>query len=228
MHQRHAAQNKGGRMNISKISFKKLSVILLTGIVVASLVLPGSLASARQEDKLSEEMKDKVKLFSTMPMLIAAESLGITEIEGKKIKGESSQSGSGISRKEIDVGIGIDATKHENEPTVAVNPRARRNLVAGSHYFPAGAGIQCVAYTSSDGGATWSAPSPMPMLTPASSCSDPVLAYAPDGSRVYYAYMDIKGSDFDIVVSHSDDNGMTWSAPVIALNGIPPAVYDKP
>lgn len=227
MHQRHAAQDKGGRMKISKSCFTRLSAILLTGIVVASLLLPTSLVSAKQE-KLPEEMKDKVKLFSTMPMLIAAESLGITEIEGKRIRGESSQSGSGVARKEIDVGIGINVTKHENEPTVVFNPRARKNLVAGSHFFPAGAGIQCVAYTSSDNGATWSAPSAMPMLTPASSCSDPVLAYSPDGSRVYYAYMDIKGGDYDIVVSHSDDNGMTWSPPVIALNGIPPAVYDKP
>lgn len=219
-------------MKISKKYFKMLSVALLAGILVVSLVSPGNLASAKPEDKLSEEMKDKVKLFSTMPMLIAAESLGITEIEGKDISSESSQSGSGVSRKEIDVGIGVHVTKHENEPTVVFNPRARRNLVAGSHFFglPAPTVNRCVAYTSSDNGATWSLPVEMPMLTPNSSCSDPVLAYAPDGSRVYYAYMDIKGTDFDIVVSYSDDNGMTWSTPVIALDDSISSsdIYDKP
>jgi hypothetical protein len=77
----------------------------------------------------------------------------------------------------------------------------------------------------------------MPQLTEASGCSDPVLAYAPDGIRVYYAYMDIKQivvpvpasmppqldvtQDFDILVSYSDDDGATWTGPVVALNGDP-------
>jgi hypothetical protein len=80
----------------------------------------------------------------------------------------------------------------------------------------------------------------MPQLTAASFCSDPVLAYAPDGSRVYYAYMDIKQAvasvpgtsplqlqiteDFDILVSYSDDDGVTWIGPMVVLNG-DPATY---
>jgi hypothetical protein len=71
----------------------------------------------------------------------------------------------------------------------------------------------------------------MPQLTPGSNCSDPVLAYAPDGSRVFYAYMDIKGNDWDIVVNYSDDDGATWlPVPVVALNspGGPTFRYDKP
>ena len=63
----------------------------------------------------------------------------------------------------------------------------------------------------------------MQQLTPASRCSDPVLAYAPDGSRVYYAYIDIKVPpafpfvDVDVLVSHSDDDGQTWIVPESAI-----------
>lgn len=85
----------------------------------------------------------------------------------------------------------------------------------------------------------------MAQLTPDSFCSDPVLAYAPDGRRVYYAYMDIKfsesivgdpqnpdlvtlTSDLDVVVSHSDNGGRRWSRPVVALNGDPSSVTFDP
>jgi hypothetical protein len=115
-------------------------------------------------------------------------------------------------------------------------------MVAGGHFFgpPAPTTIRCVAYTSADRGQTWSAPVAMPQLTAASSCSDPVLAYAPDGSRLYYAYMDIKQTivfvspnrvvtqDFDIVVSVSDDNGQSWVGPTVVLNGNPSTFVVSP
>lgn len=90
-----------------------------------------------------------------------------------------------------------------------------------------------MAYSSSNSGANWTLPVVMPQLKESSFCSDPVLAYASDGSRVYYAYMDIKSffeetettftiiDDWDIVVSFSDDNGKTWAGPVVALDGNP-------
>ncbi len=144
------------------------------------------------------------------------------------------------SKKLKDVGIGVHPTKHENEPTVAANPTDKKFLVAGSHFFgpPAPFTNRCVAYRSSNHGATWSAPFAMPHLSPLSECSDPVLAYAPDGSRVYYAYMDIKEIftfpppvftiDLDIVVSYSDDNGATWTGPIVALNGAPTVITFSP
>jgi hypothetical protein len=137
------------------------------------------------------------------------------------------------------VGIGTDPGRDENEPTVAADPRDPDVLVAGSHSFDPVTQInRCVAFRSRDGGSSWSAPVALPQLTPDSFCSDPVLAYPPDGRRVYYAYMDIKlsesvvgdpenpetitfSSDFDILVSRSSDGGRHWSRPVVALDGDP-------
>ena len=59
--------------------------------------------------------------------------------------------------------------------------------------------------------------------------------YAPDGNRVYYAYMDIKTAALggtDIVVSFSDNDGATWTGPILVLDGssLGPVqfIYDKP
>jgi hypothetical protein len=130
------------------------------------------------------------------------------------------------------VGIGISPAADENEPTVAASPAGKGVVVAGSHSFDVATGtLRCVAYRSRDGGRSWSAPVALPQLSPDSFCSDPVLAYAADGRRVYYAYMDIKVSDsgqpplitfsseLDVLVSHSDDGGATWSRPAVALDG---------
>ncbi len=208
---------------------------LMIWALFVALILPNSILVARQQpDKLlPEEFRDKVPYLSSLPMFLAAEALNITTIAGKDITAVGgSPPGSAKAKKLKDVGIGIHPTKHENEPTVVANPKSKKRLVAGSHYFglPVPTTNKCVAYTSSDGGATWSAPIIMPSLSASSSHSDPVLAYAPDGSRVYYAYMDIKpGGNWDIVVSYSNDDGQTWVGPIVALDGNPAAfIYDKP
>jgi hypothetical protein len=206
--------------------------------------------------QIPQEIKDQIRFFGGGAMLARAKSLAVTTVEDKFISGADGGSppGNAKAKKLLDVGIGIHPTKHENEPTVAANPKDKKKFVAGSHFSgpPAPTANRCVGYTSSDRGETWSAPFAMPHLSPLSACSDPVLAYAPDGSRVYYAYMDIKQIftpgpparitiDLDIVVSYSDDDGATWTGPIIALDGSPTIIifttpmtfilgfdYDKP
>jgi hypothetical protein len=161
-----------------------------------------------------------------------ATSLGIESVAGKR-RAVGAQDGA-KSPKGDDVPIATSG-REENEPAVAVNPVNRKYLVAGSHVYPVGTTLRCAAYRSTDGGASWSAAVLVPQLTPASNCSDPVVVYSPDGSRVYYVHMDIKDvqdtsglpgvftveSNWDIIVNYSDDNGATWSAPIIALDGDP-------
>jgi hypothetical protein len=177
--------------------------------------------------EVQELLKVQLVNFSTMPMLLMADILGVTEIEGKSLKQESQDASTGPKRL-IDVPISADLVAHENEPTVATSPKNKKLLVSGyQSQSPSGNVVRCHARRSSDGGMSWSAPFAMPQL--GGQCSDPVLAYAPDGSRVFYAYMDVKTSDWDILVSYSDNNGATWRGPFIALDGIAPGVnYDKP
>jgi len=107
------------------------------------------------------------------------------------------------------------------------------------HYW--NIGLSAV-YTSSDGGATWTDRgvldnSPGWVGTPLYSIGDPVLAYGPrpsghgtfsyaNGARAYYSTLAVyqyglspyPSTPFKsvVAVSYSDDDGATWSAPVIA------------
>jgi len=204
-----------------------LAMAPLGALLVVGAVLLVAAGTARADE--SSALQAKLQYLSGMPMLIAADQLGVEEIQGKSLSSPGgSPPGNAKAKKLTDVGIGTDSIAHENEPSVDANPKDKKKLVAGSHSITPG-GVDCVAYTSSDGGNTWSAPFVMPQLTPASGCSDPVIAYNADGSRVYYAYMDIKGIDFDIVVNYSNDDGATWLAvPIIALDALPGFLYDKP
>ena len=217
------------------------AVLLISGLALLTLGPPTSTNRVRAQ---SNEMK----LFPPPEVLMLLEngstgasealaaSLGLVEISGKARIGAS---GHANSPKLGDIPVGA-TSNDENEPTVVANPRDLKYLVAGSHSFAIGGQNRCVVYASNNGGAGWSAGVPMPQLTATSSCSDPVVAYAPDGSRVYYSYMDIKNvqmggppnftitTDFDIVVSYSDDNGVTWSGPVVALDGDPYTVTVSP
>ena len=145
----------------------------------------------------------------------------------------------GKPKKGDDIRIGVDPDVKEFNPTVAASPVDPNKLVAGSQYYIGDTTRSCVVYTSADAGMTWSAPVPVPMLSAISTCSNPVVAYAPDGSRAYYAYMDVKVSreevginrttiiDWDILIRTSLNNGNTWTEPVIALDGAQSTfVYD--
>ncbi|WP_432261880.1 sialidase family protein [Cupriavidus sp. TMH.W2] len=199
---------------------------ILKFLVPAFFVL--SAAHAGAQEKLPDSVAEKLEALSGLPSNLAALQLGITNIQGKPTDpSPSGPPGNAQSPKLRDVAI-ADTAANENETNVVANPVDKKYLVASSHRYPTFP-IRCVAYASSDGGKSWSAGVPMQQLSPSHDCSDPVLAYAPDGSRVYMAYMDIFGGTWDILVSHSDDNGVTWSAPVIALQGNPAAfIYDKP
>ena len=177
--------------------------------------------------EVQEGLKAQLEHLSTMPMLLTADQLGVTEIQGKSIHPQNQEAHNG-PKKLNDVPIANHPTAHENEPTVTTNPKKKNLLVAGNHFIIGGR-VRCEARNSSDGGESWSAPVQMPQLSPASNCSDPVLAYAPDGSRVFYAYMDVKPGDFDILVSYSADDGASWTGPFVALNSVPGVfIYDKP
>ncbi len=107
-------------------------------------------------------------------------------------------------------------------------------------FFP-GVGTDGV-YTSSDGGATWANRGLLPGFSDTGgalvSDGDPELVYGPEptgsggftfahGARLYYAGLASGASGFEqgnqapefLTVSRSDDNGASWSNPVVAVDG---------
>src|SRR5919108_3466763 len=132
---------------------KTLTKLLAVLVMALALLHPGT-TSAKQKaaPKFPPQMREQVKYLSTKPMLLRAEMMGITVIEGKDITGGNrakTKRGRGH-----DVPIGVHPVIHENEPTVAANPVDSQRLVAGSHFIREFEN-SCVAYTSSNGGASW-------------------------------------------------------------------------
>jgi hypothetical protein len=238
-----------------------LAALVVSFALVPFAPAPGGAQPAQSSERTLERLRERGRFMSSYSRL---HDLGGPSAVGPQAASAAAQPGvlrwlevkttlsrfataggsTGATSSKANVGIGADPAKDENEPTVVANPLDEDILVAGSHSADATT-LNCVAYVSRNKGATWSAPIVMAQLTPESFCSDPVLAYAPDGRRVYYAYMDIKfsetivgdpqnpdqvtlESDLDVVVSHSDNDGRGWSRPVVALNGDPWSVTFDP
>src|SRR5678816_2000953 len=100
-------------------------------------------------------------------------------------------------------------------------------------------------YTSSDGGQTWTNRGLIDdqatwKTAGVISDGDPVITFGPrpdglggfsyaDGARAYYASLatvvGAKGFEY-VIVSYSDDNGITWSAPVVGMSKSARAVFN--
>lgn len=139
----------------------------------------------------------------------------------------------------VPVGSQAGCQAAQNETTIAVNPYNPLNLVAGANDYRGfnsrenrndGTGV---AYTTFDGGKTWTNVT-LPHLTYQTgatgllslmdSAGDPVIAFGPHNT-VYYAnivfsrLVDANG----LAVSVSHDGGLTWGEPSIAqLDGVNP------
>jgi len=123
----------------------------------------------------------------------------------------------------------------QRQPPCGPGPVRGATLASDCSFFP-GVGTDGV-YTSSDGGTSWTNRG---LLDDQASWAgsgvisdgDPIITFGPKpaagggftfahGARAYYASLATivgrKGFEF-IIVSHSDDNGVTWSAPVIGTN----------
>lgn len=131
--------------------------------------------------------------------------------------------------------VDCDSEVPHQETTIAVNPRNSNHIAAGYHSWrfsealPPGDSqgignplrIATAASVSFDGGVTWQ--ESFPPATPYQFFSDPALAFNADG-RLYFAYIAAHGPQGpaigpSIVVSHSDDGGVTWSKVVTIARG---------
>jgi hypothetical protein len=139
-----------------------------------------------------------------------------------------------------DVAIAASASLTETRPSVAANPAQSRVVAAGygAFTYPSAPRRRCVVVRSADGGLSFSPPAFLPVVSPASTCNDVALAWSPNGRRLYAAYRDVRDSavtlpapegrfsyrvrsQTDLLVSRSDDGGLTWTGPFFALRGDP-------
>ena len=125
-------------------------------------------------------------------------------------------------------GVSQTCYNPQNEHNIVVNPTNGDNLVTSANEYR---GNVHAVYVSTNRGTSWTN-AVLPGWTRDSggkgvfsnldSCGDPVLAYAPDGSRVYYAGL---VCNFDgpgnyqlrsgIAVASSADGGATWTEPTM-------------
>jgi hypothetical protein len=213
---------------------KQLLIVGVIMLVLASTISVSATSGAVSEKfldgKSNKEKEEIISKLSVGPLYYFAKLYGIDSIQGKKLNFETDGSGSPSPKILFaDRPVGTDPKLWENEPSIATKPNNANVVVAASHKYPYSTSptIRCVAYRSSDGGETWSSSVQLPLLSN-TICSDPVVRWAPDSSKVYAAYMSYSGTNSYVVVSKSIDNGATWSSPVIALTAPAGELMDKP
>lgn len=223
-------------MNKIKISSTAVAVLVMLTIIVAAIAVVNAateknkkapVASGFFEGKSPAQIEATIEKMSGQIMLILADKYGIKKIKGKDVTRKSIEN-KGVSPYTFaDRPMGTDPVRYENEPSIAAKPNSTSILVAASHNQP---NAKCVAYRSLDGGATWVKGPELPLRYSTDFCSDPIVRWAPDSSRVYAAYMSIRNNTAtaDIVVTNSTNNGVTWSTPIVALAGSTATFYDKP
>lgn len=100
----------------------------------------------------------------------------------------------------------------EAAPSVAINPKNPSRMIV-----TAVTSEGCKFRTSGNGGKTWSAPRVLPFTDPAENCRDVKIAYAPDGSRLYAAFLDAADRN-DLFFTTSRNEGKTWSSQKLIMN----------
>jgi hypothetical protein len=176
--------------------------IVVSAAMVAAIVLPLTVASARQPIR---------------SMLGKASSLGANQ--GKR-PGSVSNIECTVHKTGFNVNLDCDDPFPNNEPDIEVDPEDPQHMIASSNDY----GTCCDEfYTTFDGGQTWQAGN-MSNEGPTRIGSDPVTTFDARTDTAIHASLNFKFSgnktcDGDLVVSLSTDGGLTWQPPVLVDSG---------
>ena len=222
-------------------------------LVALFLFLAGTGVAAQTPNPLPSRILDKIpqQMRMHVPMYSGNAAMRKARLYNMDLQGKSVFQPEGVivpqkPKKLTDVPIADYAgpegyAVREDDPYIAINPVNKKFMVTVSNAFDPGytsnwcnfngnhCMVPCMAYYSSDGGVTWSPGYAMWLFGWGSDnlCSDPVVAYSPDGKRVYMAYLDLESFSFveddgfgiscsyywedsSVVVTYSDDNGASW------------------
>lgn len=123
-------------------------------------------------------------------------------------------SGAPVTLPWANIRVNNDSTQEaHNEPFVAVDPNNAKHLVVGANSWQSGDGrFDVYAYTSFDGGQTWTASQPYINRNASRlNAADPTVAFGSKG-EVYFAFVALNPAQGAVAVSRSNDGGLTWVA----------------
>src|SRR5439155_15880918 len=115
-----------GKRRIRRMRCTHIVFSFAAASATAALVLTGSSGPASAQAALPAETRQillgQLEYYSTVPQLLIAEMLGVTEIQGKPINPESQDTHNSPQRL-FDVPIGNNPLVNENEPTIATSTK---------------------------------------------------------------------------------------------------------
>ncbi len=127
----------------------------------------------------------------------------------------------------------------EVEPYIDVNPTNPDNLIAvwQQDRWSDGGARALYSANSTDGGATWNPPIPIPGLTLCDGsglferASDPWVSFAPDGTAYFIGLPfdsdpAIFGGNHAVTVNKSTDGGASWDPPISLIAENDPDIFN--
>ena len=119
------------------------------------------------------------------------------------------------TRANVRVTCDISPSNDRSESALAANPLNPYNLVGSSKRFtdPHTYAFSLAAYTTFDGGQSWSEAAPLGLMAGWDGTSDPAVAWDDLGNAFLVALPFLGANPIAIAVYKSTDGGLTWSAP---------------
>jgi hypothetical protein len=198
------------------------AVVTLTGALLASAVSPSQAARTGRFTFEAEPGRPQLSGAADPDIVFPDEGVvaGPNAPTSPQLASDDIQA-NGDDKADPFAPEGVGAGLPANETSLAINPTDPTNVIGGANDYEPGVDGVMGVYASFDGGHTWPYSRHMPqVITPDRSMygsGDPVIAFDRTGVAYAASIAFARAScDSYIVVSRSEDKGVTWSVPVDA------------